>query len=46
MNIGEVALASGISAKMIRCSESIGLIRPPTRSTRPARIAGAARQRR
>lgn len=32
MNIGEVAAASGISAKMIRHYEAIGLIRPAGRS--------------
>ena len=31
MNIGEAAQASGISAKMVRYYEAIGLIRPPKR---------------
>ena len=33
MQIGDAATASGVSAKMIRHYESIGLIHPPDRST-------------
>src|ERR1051326_128770 len=32
MNIGEASAASGVSAKMIRHYEDIGLVRPPRRS--------------
>jgi len=32
MNIGEASAASGVSAKMIRHYEDIGLVRPPKRS--------------
>jgi Cu(I)-responsive transcriptional regulator len=32
MNIGQVSAASGVSAKMIRHYEEIGLVRPPRRT--------------
>jgi MerR family copper efflux transcriptional regulator len=42
MNIGEVANASGVSAKMIRYYESIGLITLPSRTESNYRVYGEA----
>lgn len=41
MNIGEASSATGVSAKMIRYYESIGLIRAPLRSDSNYRVYGA-----
>lgn len=38
MNIGQAADASGVSAKMIRYYEEIGLIRPPARTDSNYRV--------
>lgn len=41
MNIGQASSASGVSAKMIRYYESIGLISPPLRTESNYRVYGA-----
>lgn len=41
MNIGAAAAASGVSAKMIRHYEAIGLLRPPARRENSYRDYGA-----
>ena len=41
MNIGQAAEASGVSAKMIRYYEQIGLIRPPSRTDSNYRVYGS-----
>lgn len=40
MNIGQAAKATGVSAKMIRYYEEIGLIRPPVRTQAGYRVYG------
>lgn len=42
MNIGDIAKATGISAKMIRYYEETGLIRPATRALSGYRVYGEA----
>jgi len=41
MNIGEASSATGVSAKMIRYYETIGLIRPPQRTDSNYRVYDA-----
>ena len=42
MNIGQAATASGISAKMIRHYEEVGLVRPPKRTASNYRTYSAS----
>ncbi|SFV36083.1 Cu(I)-responsive transcriptional regulator [Devosia crocina] len=41
MNIGQASDASGVSAKMIRYYEEIGLVRPPLRTESNYRVYGS-----
>lgn len=41
MNIGQAAAAAGLSAKMVRYYESIGLVAPPVRTEAGYRVYGA-----
>ena len=41
MNIGQAAAAAGLSAKMVRYYESIGLVAPPIRTEAGYRVCGS-----